>query len=125
MSKLVSNTKIYLDCTRLFNVILDITPEFPRAYKFSVGSRMHELAIDLLDEIAAAYINRDRATRVQHLTNFQTKFNTLKTLLRTAGEKKWILGRSKHAEVIELMDAIGKQATAWKNSLTKLDDADV
>lgn len=125
MAKLVSNTKIYLDCTRLFNVILDITPEFPRAYKFSVGSRMHELAIDLLDEIAAAYINRDRATRVQHLTNFQTKFNTLKTLLRTAGEKKWILGRSKHAEVIELMDAIGKQATAWKNSLTKLDDADV
>lgn len=125
MSKLVSNTKIYLDCTRLFNVILDITPEFPRVYKYSVGNRMHELAIDLLDEIAAAYINRDRATRVQHLTNFQTKFNTLKTLLRTAGEKKWILGRSKHAEVIELMDAIGKQATAWKNSLTKLDDADV
>jgi len=125
MAKLVSNTKIYLDCTRLFNVILDITPEFPRAYKYSVGNRMHELAIDLLDEIAAAYINRDRATRVQHLTNFQTKFNTLKTLLRTAGEKKWILGRSKHAEVIELMDAIGKQATAWKNSLTKLDDADV
>lgn len=125
MSKLVSNTKIYLDCTRLFNVILDITPEFPRVYKYSVGNRMHELAIDLLEEIAAAYINRDRATRVQHLTNFQTKFNTLKTLLRTAGEKKWILGRSKHAEVIELMDAIGKQATAWKNSLTKLDDADV
>ena len=125
MSKLVSNTKIYLDCTRLFNVILDITPEFPRVYKYSVGNRMHELAIDLLDEIAAAYINRDRATRVQHLTNSQTKFNTLKTLLRTAGEKKWILGRSKHAEVIELMDAIGKQATAWKNSLTKLDDADV
>ena len=125
MSKLVSNTKIYLDCTRLFNVILDITPEFPRTYKYSVGNRMHELAIDLLDEIAAAYINRNRDIRVQHLTNFQTKFNTLKTLLRTAGEKKWILGRSKHAEVIELMDAIGKQATAWKNSLTKLDDADV
>lgn len=125
MAKLVSNTKIYLDCTRLFNVILDITPEFPRAYKYSVGNRMHELAIDLLDEIAAAYINRNRDIRVQHLTNFQTKFNTLKTLLRTAGEKKWILGRSKHAEVIELMDAIGKQATAWKNSLTKLDDADV
>lgn len=125
MAKLVSNTKIYLDCTRLFNVILDITPEFPRAYKYSVGNRMHDLAIDLLDEIAAAYINHNRDIRVQHLTNFQTKFNTLKTLLRTAGEKKWILGRSKHAEVIELMDAIGKQATAWKNSLTKLDDADV
>ena len=125
MAKLVSNTKIYLDCTRLFNAILDITPDFPRAYKFSVGSKMHDLAVELLDEIAAAYINRDRVTRMQHLINFQTKYNTLKTLLRTAGERKWILGRGKHAEVIELMDAIGKQATAWKNSLTKLDDAEV
>jgi hypothetical protein len=41
--------------------------------------------------------------------------------VRIAGERKWILGRSSHADIIELMDAIGKQATAWKNSLIKLD----
>ena len=40
---------------------------------------------------------------------------------RIAGERKWILGRSSHADIIELMDAIGKQATAWKNSLIALD----
>ena len=125
MSKLVSNTKIYLDCTRLLNAILDITPQFPRAYKYTVGADMHRIAVELLQEIAAAYINRDRDVRVQHLTDFQTQFNVLKTLVRTAGERKWILGRGKHAEVIELMDVIEKQATAWKNSLTKLDDADV
>ena len=38
-SKLVSNTQIYLDCRKLLDEILDITPNFPRAYKFSVGSR--------------------------------------------------------------------------------------
>lgn len=120
MAKLVANTQIYLDCRKLLDAILDITPSFPRAYKFSIGSRLHDLAINLMSEISAAYINRDRAVRIQHLVNFQADFEVLKTLLRIAGERKWILGKSKHADIIELTDAIGKQSTAWKNSLLKL-----
>lgn len=85
---------------------------------------MHDLAINLLSEISAAYLNRDRPTRIQHLINFQTDFEVLKTLLRIAGERKWILGKSRHADIIELTDSIGKQATAWKNSLIKLDSKD-
>ena len=119
-SKLVSNTQIYLDCRKLLDAILDITPSFPRSYKFSIGGRLHDLAINLMSEISAAYINRDRAVRIQHLVNFQADFEVLKTLLRIAGERKWILGKSKHAEIIELTDAIGKQSTAWKNSLLKI-----
>ena len=119
-SKLVSNTQIYLDCRKLLDAILDITPSFPRSYKFSIGSRLHDLAINLMSEISAAYINRERAVRIQHLVNFQADFEVLKTLLRIAGERKWILGKSKHADIIELTDAIGKQSTAWKNSLLKL-----
>ena len=82
---------------------------------------MHEIGINLISHISAAYLNRERATRIQHLVNFQSEFEVLKTLVRIAGERKWILGRSSHADIIELMDAIGKQATAWKNSLIKLD----
>ena len=119
-SKLVSNTQIYLDCRKLLDEILDITPNFPRAYKFSIGNKMHDIAVDLISEISAAYINRDKQVRVQHLSNFQSEFEVLKTLLRIAGERKWILGRSRHANIIELTDAIGKQSTAWKNSLLKV-----
>lgn len=120
-SKLVSNTQIYLDSRKLLDVILDVTPNFPRAYKYTIGNKMHEIAIALISEISAAYINRDRATRIQHLINFQAEFEVLKTLIRIAGERKWILGQSRHADIIELTDTIGKQATAWKNSLIALD----
>ena len=119
-SKLVSNTQIYLDCRKLLDEILDITPNFPRAYKFSIGSKMHDIGVNLISEISAAYINRDKQTRIQHLVNFQSQFEVLKTLLRIAGERKWVLGRSRHANIIELTDAIGKQSTAWKNSLLKV-----
>ena len=92
-SKLVSNTQIYLDSRKLLDVILDVTPNFPRAYKYTIGNKMHEIAIALISEISAAYINRDRATRIQHLINFQAEFEVLKTLIRIAGERKWILGQ--------------------------------
>ena len=116
-SKLVSNTQIYLDCRKLLDEILDITPSFPRAYKFSIGNKMHDIGVDLISEISAAYINRDKQVRIQHLVNFQSEFEVLKTLLRIAGERKWILGRSRHANIIELTDAIGKQSTACKLSV--------
>lgn len=120
-NKLVSNQQIYLDCRKLIDTILDITPSFPRQYKYTIGNRLHDISVSLMLDISAAYINRDRAVRVQHLVNFQSRFEVLKTLIRIAGERKWILGRSRHADIIELMDGIGKQATAWKNSLTRLE----
>lgn len=115
--KLVSNTRIYLDARALLDEILDITPNFPKAYKFSIGTRLHDLGIDLLHSIAAAYM--DKPNRLQHLTEFQATFETLKTLMRIAGERRWINGRGRHAHIIELMDAVGKQSTAWKGSLIK------
>ena len=101
----------------MLDEILDMMPNFPRAYKFSVGAKMQELCIDLIEDIASAYM--DRTNRLHHLTVFQTKFETLKTLMRITGERKWIKGTGRHAHIIELMDAIGKQSTAWKNSMTQ------
>lgn len=115
--KLVSSTKIYLDANALLDHILDITPSFPRQYKYSIGTKMHELAVELIQDIAAAYMIRERETRIGYLVAFQVKFQTLKTLVRKAGEKKWINSKGRHAQIVELMDAIGKQCTAWKNSL--------
>lgn len=123
-AKLVSNTQIYLDCRKLIDEILDIVPNFPRAYKFTIGNKMQDIAVNLLSEISAAYLNRDKAVRVQHLVNFQSGFEVLKTLLRIAGERKWIMGISRHTNIIELTDGIGKQSTAWKNSLLKADSRD-
>jgi len=117
--KLVSNTHLYLDCRALLNEILDITPNFPRAYKFTIGAEMQRLGVSLLQTDAAAYM--DKEGRLQHLIKFKTEFETLKTLTRIAGERKWIKGIGRHAHIIELMDAIGKQSTAWKNSLTKVE----
>ena len=117
--KAVSSTRIYLDLRRLLDKILDITPNFPRAYKFTVGDRMQSIAIDLIADISAAYLNRDKSVRLVHLSRFQANFETLKMLLRIAGERRWISGKSVHADIVELIVSIGKQSTAWLKSLTE------
>ena len=55
--KLVSSTKIYLDARKLLDIILDIVPNFPRAYKLTIGAKLQEIGGNLMQEIAAAYIN--------------------------------------------------------------------
>ena len=114
--KLVSNAPIYKDVRSLLNEIIEVMPEFPRQYKFTIGGEMQKLAVSLLSGAAAAYM--DKANRLAHLSKFRYEFETLRTLVRLAGEKRWIKGLGRHAQIIELMDAIGKQSTAWKNSIS-------
>lgn len=118
-SKLVSNAQIYLDARKLLDAILDITPNFPKTYKFTIGNRMQDICVNLLAEISAAYIVKDRQERISHLIKFQSEFEVLKTMLRISGERRWIAGRNKFADIIELTDAIGRQSSAWKSSLTE------
>ena len=115
--KLVSSTKIYLDARKLLDITLSVVHDFPREYKFTIGSKLQDISVNLMQEIAAAYINRDKAETIKHLTEFQAEFETMKTLMRIAGEKEWIKGRGKFANIIELMDEIGKQSSAWKNKV--------
>lgn len=120
--KFVSKVDIYIDCRRLLDSILDVTPGFPREYKYTVGADMHHLAITVMDEIAAAYLTHDKEERKKHLDIFLAKFETLKTLIRIAGEREWIKGIHKHAAIIEITNSIGKQAAGWKKSLGNQDN---
>lgn len=111
-----SGTKIYIDCRSLLDEILNITVDIPKNYKFTVGTKMQEYSIESLNDISGAYINKSLHKRIEYLTNFQTKFETLKTLIRISGERRWI-SMKKFATISELTSSIGKQSTAWKNSL--------
>ena len=96
--KLVSNTQLYLDCEALLIEILDVTPNFPRDYKFTIGADMQRLSVKLVELDAAAY--QDKEHRLQNLKDFKAKFETLKTLVRVAGERRWIKGLGRHARII-------------------------
>lgn len=119
--KLASRTKIYIDCRALLDEVLNITVNFPKSYKYTIGTKMQEYAVEALNDISGAYINKSLEVRIKYLTNFQTRFETLKTLIRIAGERKWI-SLKKFGALSELTTSIGKQSTAWKKSLVIASD---
>ena len=120
MAKLLENTRIYRDVTLKMTETLDFTKDFPKAYRYSVGQQMQMLTMRMVNEIASAYITRNMEKKVAKLDDFQADFNTFKTFFRIASERRWMQGLGRRASMIELMDAVGKQSTAWKNSLAAL-----
>lgn len=110
---IASDTKVFRDTVKLFDLIIDMTPGFPREYKYTVGGQMHGLAMNLMLRIQHAFM-MGKEQRQEHLKLFLGDFEVLQVLVRKAGERRWI-SRAKHAETAELMIAIGKQITAWKN----------
>jgi hypothetical protein len=120
MAKLLENTRIYRDVTLMMTETLDFTKDFPKAYRYSVGQQMQVLTMRMVNEIASAYITRNMEKKIAKLDDFQADFNTFKTFFRIASERRWMQGLGRRASMIELMDAVGKQSTAWKNSLASL-----
>ena len=120
MAKLLENTRIYRDVTLMMTETLDFTKDFPKAYRYSVGQQMQMLTMRMVNEIASAYITRNMEKKIAKLDDFQADFNTFKTFFRIASERRWMQGLGRRASMIELMDAVGKQSTAWKNSLAAL-----
>ena len=120
MAKLLENTRIYRDVTLMMTETLDFTKDFPKDYRYSVGQQMQMLTMRMVNEIASAYITRNMEKKVAKLDDFQADFNTFKTFFRIASERRWMQGLGRRASMIELMDAVGKQSTAWKNSLAAL-----
>lgn len=116
MAKLLQSAKLYRDTSTLMVETLEIVVSFPKAYKYTVGERMQNLTMDMAQQVASAYITKDLHKKIDELDNFQADFNVLKTLYRIAGEKQW-MSLWRRAHMIELMDSIGRQSTAWKNSV--------
>lgn len=109
---IASDTKVFSDTVKLFDKIIEMTPNFPRDYKYTVGGEMQKLSMNLMLGIQHAFMDKEK--RQDHLRLFLSDFEVLQVLVRKAGEKHWI-SRDKHAETSELMIEIGKQITAWKN----------
>ena len=106
---------IYRDTYKLLLEIYKVTNKFSREYKYSLGQDMKRDALILFRNIYRANVNlRKRA----FLEEFLSDYEILKLEIRLCRDLN-IISVKKLAELSAVMDKIGKQATAWKNSTPK------
>jgi len=106
---------VFGDVYRLMLKIFEVTGNFPREYKFTLGQDMKRDALVLLRSIYR--INRSR-DKVAHLEGFLDDFELLKLEIRLSADLK-LLSLRKQAHLAELTDTIGRQITGWRNASLK------
>ncbi len=103
---------VYQDTYRLILNIFELTKEFPREYKFTLGQDMKRDGLTLVRSIYRA--NKTKEKR-QYLEQFLDDFEILKLEIRLCTDLK-ILSIKKQAQLSQLMECIGKQITGWRNA---------
>jgi hypothetical protein len=104
--------KVYKDTYKLILKLFEYTKDFPREYKYNIGQ---DLKRDGLNLVRCIYRANKTTEKKSHLNDFLDCFELLKLELRLCSDLK-ILPLKKHVELNVLMDEIGKQITAWRNS---------
>jgi len=103
---------IYIDTYKLILLVFEHTSNFGREYKYTLGQDMKRDGINLVRSIYRA--NRSKEKR-QYLEEFLDNFEILKLEIRLCKDLK-LISIKQLAEISKMLDIIGKQATAWKNS---------
>ncbi len=92
--------------------IFEVTKDFPKEYKYSLGQDMKR---DALQWVRSIYRANKSAHKKEHLEIFLDEFELLKLEIRLCSDMK-VLPSKKQAELSLLMDGIGKQVTGWRNA---------
>lgn len=103
--------EVYQLTLRLFQ----LTTDFPREYKFTLGQDLKRDCIILVRYIYRANKTKDKT---QYLEQFLDHFEIVKFEVRLCADLKLITMKLR-AELSLKLESIGKQITAWRNSGSK------
>ena len=96
----------------LLERLIDLAKELPKFFRYSVGTRMVDLCLALLGQVYRANMSQEQ--REQVLTDLLIDYRQLQMLLRVCYRQK-AFSSGRYAEMINLLETIGRQATGWKN----------
>ncbi len=103
---------VFKDVYKLILIVFEVTKDFPREYKYTLGQDIKRDSIQLVRSIFRANKAKDKK---QYLEAFLDDFEILKLELRLCTDMK-ILAIRRQAEISLLMDGIGRQITGWRNA---------
>lgn len=102
---------VFKDVYKLTLKLFEVTKDFPREYKFTLGQDLKRDCINLV-----RYIYRANKTKEKniYLEQFLDSFEVVKLELRLCKDLH-LTTVKQHAEISLLLDSVGKQITAWRN----------
>lgn len=106
------NLPVFKDTYQLTLKLFELTRDFPREYKFTLGQDMKRNCISLVRSIYRANKCKDKQA---YLESFLDDFEVFKLEVRLCADLH-IMSLRRQAELAVHMDSIGKQITGWRNA---------
>ncbi len=103
---------IYKVAYNLLNSVSDLTAQFPRNFRASMGEQIRVECVCILTLVARANAARDKAP---HLEALLESLHVIEILIRLSKDKRFI-SVAQYATVIECTGSIGKQANGWRKA---------
>lgn len=102
---------IYGTGIRLLDLAMEVQVQMPRSFKRSLGERVHNHCVELLNLMALANASRG-AERAAHIRALLTLQHTVTVLLRVGFERR-LVSPKLWANSVALLGSIGKQGGGW------------
>lgn len=106
---MIEELKIYRDVSELIKRVFIIVKNFPRDYKFTLGTRIQNTALDCADLIYKAARHKEKKSYLDELIS---NLDFLSFLIRT-GKDMNIITEKQYALYIEVSHPCVKQASGW------------
>jgi 23S rRNA-intervening sequence protein len=107
---------IYKVAYDLLDVITELSKNFPRDFKQSIGGKLRDESVEVVTLIFRANVSNDKSI---HLSKLLERLQVTELLLRLSRDKRFI-STGQYAKAIELTGNIGKQANGWRRSASSV-----
>lgn len=104
---------VYKKAFDLFVKISQVTTNFPRDFRYTVGEKLNNGCVEFIVHIYKANTART-AQRLEHIVDLLDKLQVINVLIRLACELKHI-SKERYIELITMAEDIEKQLGGWQN----------
>lgn len=112
---LTQQLPIIKETKKLRNIVLRLTGEYPKRFKYTIGERMMNITLDLNQLIRRANEETVTQNRAYYLRELRYKVEDLEDLVDASFEFK-VISIKQMSEIASVLDVIGKQTTGWLKS---------
>ena len=104
--------------TKTYDLLLYLIPllsKLPRSHKFTLGDRIENLLLDVLQAFIQAYYTGNRTVKRERLRENNLRLETLRYLIRLIHDLD-LISNKRYGLISERVDEIGRMTGGWLKS---------
>lgn len=106
----IKHLPIYKTTYELLELIVRVTKDFPRDFKYSLGEKIRLEVVDLVVFIFKA--NSTKSQRIEHASKIIERIQVIELLVRLTKDLR-LINVKQFSEIVLLSDSLGRQAQGW------------